>query len=188
MFRLDFTKTPGSKLNGLLPADLTPGLIDTVTDHRCGYSVFVTGISKGKPPFDTGMTLIGLAVLIRCHTHNFSTACLYVECTANATIGTGRDRALLRQPHLDDRLLLKCRRGTTVDTGTAGNTLRFHEGFHLPGSDFRLETTTIHRQRKCTLYVIAGTYTAVTDDTHRRVKGEIRIGFIFGSLQVIATG
>ncbi len=96
----------------------------------------MTGITESKTSFDTGMALIGLAVFIRCHTNDFFTKGLNFKCTTHTAIGTGSYRALFRQANFDNRFLFQCGSGTTIDTGTTGNTFGFHKGFHLPGRYF----------------------------------------------------
>ena len=107
VFGLNLSQTSGGKLNRFFPTDFTPGLVNTVADHRPGDAVFVAGITKGKTALDTGMAFVGLTVLVRCHAHHlviprFIDTGLNVKRTAHTTISAGRDRTFVRQAQFDN--------------------------------------------------------------------------------------
>ena len=62
------------------------------------------GVAPGEAALDAGMAVVGLAVLVRHHAHDFVAVHLRLERAADAAIGAGGDHRMLGLADLDDRL------------------------------------------------------------------------------------
>ena len=71
VFRLDAPELGGDAADRLVPAHLAPGIGDLLAQHRLQDAVPVIGVAPGEAALDAGMAVIGLAVLVRHHAHDF---------------------------------------------------------------------------------------------------------------------
>src|SRR5450830_872683 len=55
VFGLDAAELAGRVADGLVPADLLPGVVDALADHGRGDAVLVGGIAPGKAALDAGV-------------------------------------------------------------------------------------------------------------------------------------
>src|SRR5690606_29804333 len=120
---LDAAELGGRILEGLLPADLAPGIRDALADHRPGDAVLVRGIAVGEAALHAGMATVGTAVTVGDHAHHFLALHLGDEGAAHAAVGAG---GLHRVGGLADGLhgLLGQRAGrAALHAGAAGHAL-----------------------------------------------------------------
>ena len=63
------------KLDGFVPANLAPRS-SSIESRISGLSdaVRMRGVAPRKAPLDAAVTVVGLAVLVRCHAHDLVTA------------------------------------------------------------------------------------------------------------------
>ena len=80
----------GDPVDRHLPAHLAPRLVDTLADHRLQDALAMVGVAPGEAALYAGMAVIGLAVLVGDHAHEFLAAHLGLEAAADAAIGAGR--------------------------------------------------------------------------------------------------
>ena len=66
----------------------------------------------------------------------------------------------------------------SLDTGTAGDALRFEERLRLPRRNPAPEAAPADRQGEGTLHFLAGANAAVAHDAFRRIEAEIGVGFV----------
>src|SRR5450830_832285 len=184
VFGLDAAELAGRVADGLVPADLLPGVVDALADHGRGDAVLVGGIAPGKAALDAGVALVGLAVLPGHHAHHFVALHLGLEAAAHAAVGAGGDGAVLGLTQLDDGFLLQRGGGAGFDTGAAAHALGLHERLPLARRDARLEAPALDGQRKRALGLLAGAHAAVADDALAGVVAEIRVGVVHHGLAV----
>ena len=151
-------------IDGLLPGDFLPGIGDPLADHRLGDAVLVGGITKGKTALNAGVTVVGMAILVRHHAHDLGPLHLGLERAADSAVGTGGNDAVLGLPLLNDGLLHKGCCGTCLDAGPAGDALRIHEILILTRRDLGIESAAIDGQRESALHFLAGPDTAGADN------------------------
>ena len=138
---LDLLDTRRCIAERLLPAHDLPRIADLVTDHRCGDSVLMGRIAPCKSPFDTRMSLIGLALFPRHHSNHGVALHFGFEAATYATVGAGCDDAVLGLAQLDDRLFLQSGRRTSFNTSTTRNTVALHEALVLTGRHSTFKAT-----------------------------------------------
>ena len=142
MLLLNGQKACGRKINGLLPADFAPGIVNGVTNHRCFDAVFVGGVAPSKSALHTRVALIGFAVFPRHHAHHRVALHLGLEATAHTAVGTGGDHTVLGLAQLNDGFLLQRRGGARLDTGPTRDTVALHEGLILTGRHTAVKPST----------------------------------------------
>ena len=104
VLRLDALELAGGVVDRLVPAHFLPRVGDLLADHRLGDAVLVRGVAPGEAALDAGVAVVGLAVLLRHHAHDFVALHLGLERAADAAVGAGGDDAVLGLAELDDRL------------------------------------------------------------------------------------
>src|ERR1700722_2070850 len=132
------------------------------------------------------MAVIGQAVFVRDHTHDFITAHLGLERTADATIAAGRDDGAIRAAVFEQRFLHQRVGRAGLHAGAAGDAFGVAVMLVLAGGHLRAEAAAFNRQGEGALYVVAGADTARTDDAARRVESEIRISLVDWRVEMIA--
>ena len=120
-----------------VPRDFAPWVRDLGADHRLQDPVPVGGVAIGEAPFNAGMAVIGLAVLVRNHADQLLAPHLGLEAAADTAIDASRDRRMFWLADLNQRLLGERGGWTGLDAGAAGNAFRLEEGLHLAGSQSR---------------------------------------------------
>ena len=129
--------------------------------------------------------MIGMAVLVRHHAHDFLALHLGAKRAAHAAVGAGRGDAVLGLTFVDQRVLRERGGGAGLHAGAAGNAFGFHEGHVLTGRDGRVEAAPLNGERERALLLIAGAHAARADDALARIEGEVRIARVLGSAQVV---
>ena len=152
----------------LLPGDLAPGVGDLLADHRLQDAVRVGRIADREAPLDAGVAVIGVAVEVRHHAHDFLALHLGAERAADAAIGAGRGDAVLRLALLDERLLRQRGGRAGLHAGAARHALGVHEGLVLARGHLGVEAASLDGQREGALLLIAGTHAARADDALAR--------------------
>ena len=176
ILRLDGLEPRRGKGNRLVPAHLTPGLVDRFAHHRRSYPVLVLGIAPGKPSLDAGVAAIGLAVFPRHHPHQLLAPHLCPEGATDAAIGAGGDDRTFGFADFLDRLLLKGGGGAGLHTGTATHAFARQEIVtRLPRADLRGKPAPVDGQRECALHLVAGPHAARAGDTFAGIEVEVGV-------------
>ena len=124
--------------------------------------------------------MIGLAIDMRNHAHDFFAAQLGAERAADAAIGAGRDHAALSLTLFDQRFFEQGRSRAGLHAGAAGHALGGEKRFILAGDDTRIETAPFDGQRKRALHFVTGTHAARTDNALGGIEAKIWIRCIAG--------
>ena len=185
VFRLNAFEFRSGITDRLVPGDLAPGVGDLAADHRFGDAIRMRGIAEGKAALDAGMPVIGLAVLVRNHAHDFRALHFRDERAAHAAVGASRHDAVVCLAFVDDGLFHQGRGRAGLHAGAAGNALRFHERLVLARRDHGSESPAVDGQRKRALHFLAGTHAARADDAFARIETEVRIGVVLLRFQVV---
>ena len=119
--------------------------------------------------------MIGLAIFVRHHAHDFIAFHFGFERATHATVRAGSDRAVLRLTHHDHGFFSQRRGRAGLYAGAAGHAIGFHEAVILTGSHARIKSAAIDSQSKGTLGLFAGTYATVADNALRCVISEVGI-------------
>ena len=119
VFGLNFLKTFGAELDGLVPAHFLPGIGGLVADHRLEYAFLMRGVAPGETAFHAGVALIGLAALRGHHAHNFLAFHFGVEGAAHAAIGAGGFNGIVGRAHRDHGFFVQRCGRAGLDTGAA---------------------------------------------------------------------
>ena len=131
------------------------------------------------------MPVIGLAVLVRNHAHQFRPFHFRAERAAHAAVSAGGHHAVVGLAFVDDVFFdQRCRR-TGLHAGAAGHAFGFHERLVFARRHHGGEAAPVDGQRERALHFLAGSHAARADDAFARVEGEIGIGSVFPGLQVI---
>src|SRR5262249_25752348 len=85
---LDALEPAAHIVDGFVPRDFFPGVINAPAYHRFQNPVGVRRISKRKPAFDTGVAVVGVAVLVWHHANHLVTLDLGLERATDAAVGT----------------------------------------------------------------------------------------------------
>ena len=178
VFRLNALELGRRIGEGLVPGDFAPGVRDLGANHWFQDPVPVGGVAIGEPPFDAGMAVVRLAVLIGNHAHDFLATHLGLEAAADTAIGASRDRRMFWLADLDHRLFDERGGRASLDTGAAGYALRFEERLRLPRRNPALEAAPADRQGEGALHFLAGANAAVAHDAFGRIEAEIGVGFV----------
>ena len=182
---LEFRRRMG---NRHLPADFLPGLVDRAADHRRHNAFAMIGIAPGKTPLDAAMAMIGLAVLVRHHAHQFLPAHFGAEGAADPAIGAGGDDGAVGRADLDDLFLGQGRGRTRRDTGAARYAFAVEEHLALRRRNPAVKAAPGNRQRKGALNFITGAHAARTGDAFRCIEGKIRVRIILGEFEMVLAG
>ncbi len=185
---LDALELGGGMGERLVPAHLAPRIGDVRADHGLQDAVLVLGIAPGEASLDAGMAVVRLAVLVRHHAHDFLAAHLGLEGAADAAIGAGGDRGVLRLADFDDGFLDQRRGRAGLHAGAAGDAFGVEEILRRAGRDARFESARADGQREGALHLLAGPHTARAHDAFGRIVGEIGIGLVFRVGQVVVAG
>ena len=164
-----------------------PGIVDGVPDHRLGDAVLVGSVAEGKAAFNAGVTVIGIAALVRNHAHQLVTFHLRLERAAHAAIGTGGDHAVLGLAGVDHALFHQCGGGAGLHAGTARDTLGIHERIVLAGSHLGVEAAAFNGQRKGALHFLTSAHAAGTDNALAGVEAEVGVGIVHLGVQMVLT-
>src|SRR5207248_1106078 len=95
VLRLDALEFRGGVADRLFPGNFAPGIADLRADHGLDDAVRMGGVADGEAPLDAGMTVIGVAVLVRHHAHHLLALHLGAKRAADSAVGAGRDDAVL---------------------------------------------------------------------------------------------
>ena len=171
----------GGEAQRLVPADLFPGLVNRVADHRVQDAVLVGGIAIGKVTLHAGMTPIRLAVLVGHHAHQVVTVELRLEGTAHPAIGAGgHDRAFGRA-EFNNGFLLQGARRAGLHAGAAADAIGRQEVITRgPGGHAAVKAPAFDGQREGALHLLAGAHAAAANDAFRRIVGEIGVRVVLG--------
>ncbi len=171
---LDALELAGDVRERLAPAHRLPRVGDFRADHRRGDAVRMAGVADREAALDAGMAVVGVAVLVRHHAHDFLALHLGAEAAADAAVGAGGGDAVLGLAALDQRVLAQRGGGAGLHAGAAGHALGAEEILVLAGRHFRVETAALDGQREGALHLVAGAHAARADDALGRIEGEVR--------------
>src|SRR5690606_27238390 len=160
-------------LNGFIPADFTPGLVDAASDHRLGDAVLVGCVAPGKTALDTGVPAIGLAVFPGHHAHHLIAFHFGLERTAYSAVRAGGNDGVLGLTHLDHRLFDEGRGGACLHACPTRHAVAFQERVVLAGCHARCEPPTVDGKCKGALDFVAGAYAAAAHNAFSGVVIEI---------------
>ena len=127
VFRLDAPELARRVLDRFRPRNDLPRIADLRPDHRRRDAILVRRVADRESSLDAGMTVIGVAVVIRHHAHDILALHFGAERAADAAIGTRRGNAVLRLTFLDHRFLGQRRGRAGLHAGAAGNTFGIEE-------------------------------------------------------------
>ena len=167
--------------NSFFPGYFLPRIINAVSNHWYRNSIFVGSITEGKTTLHTGVSFIGLTVLIRSHAYHFIPFHLGLEGTANSTVGAGSDNRMLGFTSINDTFFCQSCCRARINTSSTRDTVRIHKGFILSCTHLRLKASAVNSQSEGTLRFLTGSYTTRTNNTFRGVEGEIGIRLILFS-------
>ena len=187
VFRLDapeFIRRIGDRL---VPGDFAPRVLDPLADHRLEDAVLMGRVAVGEPALDAGMPFVGLARLIGDHAHDLVALELRLERAADAAIGAGRHNRALRRSHFDDRLFIERRGRAGLHAGAAGHAFGRQE-IDAARPNLRVEAAAENSQRERALDLLTGAHAARANDACRGVEGEIGIGGVDRSVEMIGAG
>src|SRR6266436_3138780 len=85
----------GRVADRFFPRDLAPGIRDLGANHGLYDAVRMRGIADGETPFDAGVAVIGMTVLVRHHAHHFLALHLGAKRAPYSAVGAGRGDAVL---------------------------------------------------------------------------------------------
>jgi hypothetical protein len=128
----------GGEGHRLLPADLAPGVVDRVADHRVQDALGMVGIAPGEAALDAGMAPVRLAVLVGHHAHQLIAVELGLERTAHAAIGAGGHDERVGVPSSITDFSCKRRRRAGLHAGAAADAIRRQEIVPAPPALTRL--------------------------------------------------
>ena len=111
----------------LVPRHFAPRIGDLRADHRLDDAVRMRRIADREAALDAGMAVIGVAVLVRHHAHEFLAVHLGAERAADAAVGAGRDLAVLGLAVRDQRFLRQRRRRARLHAGAARHAFGIEE-------------------------------------------------------------
>ena len=186
---LDRAQAAGGLGDGLVPADLAPGVGDAVADHGLEDAVAVGGIAPGEAALDAGMAAVGAAVFPRRHAHQRVALHLGLEGAADAAIGAGGDDGAVGGAVVDDGFFLQGRGRAGLHAGAAGDAVRGQRGVAAGAEGHAaVESAALDREREGALDLFAGAHAARADDAFRRVVGEIGVAFVLGDVAGIGGG
>src|SRR5690606_25226305 len=74
VFLLQRLHPAGGIGHGLFPGHFLPRVVDAVADHRLQDAVLVAGVAIGEAALDAAVAVVGLAVLVGDHPHQFVAA------------------------------------------------------------------------------------------------------------------
>src|SRR5690606_21260265 len=183
---LDLVQLVGGVAKRFFPADLAPGLIDRLADHRVEDAVLVVRIAVSEAALDAGVAAVGLAVLPRHHAHQLLAAHFGAEGAADAAISTRGDDRPFRQADRADALFLQCRGRAGLDAGAAAHAFAGEEVVvGLAGADHRGEAAAVDGKREGALDFVAGAHAARADDALAGVEVEVRVRDVGGEAKVV---
>src|SRR6185437_11319585 len=156
VFLLDALELGGGEIEGFVPGDFAPGVLDSLADHRLEDTFLVGGVAPGEAALDAGMAAIGLAVLVGNHAHDFLAAHFRLEGAADAAIGAGGNDRMFGLADLDHGVFRQRRGRAGLHAGAAGDAFGTQEAFLHARRDAAVETTAGDRQREGALYFLAG--------------------------------
>src|SRR5690606_37481477 len=154
----------GGMVDGLVPADLAPRLVDAGADHGLGDAVLVGGVAPREASFDAGVAAVGLAVLPGHHAHDLIAFHFGLEGAAHAAVCARGDYGVLGLAHHDDGFLDQRGRGARLHAGAAGHAVAVEEGVVLACGDARGEALAVDGERERALDFVTGAYAAAAYD------------------------
>ena len=160
VFLLKPLELSGGVGDRLLPGDLAPRIGDFRADHGLHDTVRVGGIADGETTLDTRMPVIGVAVFVGDHAHEFLALHLGPKGTAHAAVRAGRHKTVLGLTLLDQRILRQRRCRAGLDASSAGDALGVHERHILTGRHGGFESASLDGQRQRPLLFITGAHAA----------------------------
>ena len=174
--------------DGLVPADLTPRLVDRVADHRVQDAILVIGVPPREAALDARVPLVRASALVRDHVHDRVALHLGLERAPDTAVRAGRQDASVRWSELDEGLLLEGVGRAGLHAGAAAHALGLEERLVLAGRDARIEAATGDRQGERALDLVARPNAARTDDALGRIEGEVRVADVLGRVLVAGRG
>ncbi|CAI8321284.1 MAG: Uncharacterised protein [Porticoccaceae bacterium UBA1117] len=143
MLRLNILKAFSGIRYCFIPGHFLPWIINTISDHWYGNTVFMRRITKRKTTLYTSVALIRFTVFVGRHTHYFIAFHFGFKRTADTAIGAGGNHRMFGLTCVNNTFLgERCRRAS-IHTGTTGHAVRIHEAFSLPSTDLRAKAPAI---------------------------------------------
>lgn len=119
VLELDAPELAGGVGYRLVPADLLPRVLQALADHGFGDAVRMGRVPPGKTALDTGVTVVGAALLVRNHAHQLVAFHLGAERAAHPAIGAGGDHRPFGLAQLHKTLLAQGGSRAGLHAGTA---------------------------------------------------------------------
>src|SRR5882757_1481677 len=154
---LDPLEFAGRMADGVLPGNLAPRVADVGPDHGLQDAVPVSGITDCEPALYAGVAMVGMAVLVGDHAHNFLALHFGAERATHTTIGAGRHHTVLGLACIDQTLFRQSRGRARLYAGAARNALGVHERLVLTRRDLGIKTAALDGEGESTLLLFAGT-------------------------------